>query len=66
MQNDKHGESRRSFVKGLVAGSAVLAGFLATGAKAQAKQASEDRSVPQDILYRETEEFRKYYDMLRS
>ncbi len=57
-------DNRRSFIKGIFAAGA--AAFLAS-AISKETQASDASSVPgndQEILYRETKEFRAYYDSL--
>ncbi|GAB4343446.1 MAG: hypothetical protein Kow0089_19240 [Desulfobulbaceae bacterium] len=62
----KKNEERRSFLKHLVAGTAAVAGVTASGRKARATTA---RGVPRDdseVLYRETDAFRRFYDSLRS
>ncbi len=67
MQVEKRDERRRSFIKGVVAGSALLAGLFSARGKAEAAQQAKDGAdASQEVLYRETEEFRKYYEMLRS
>lgn len=60
-QND---EGRRSFLKRILAGSAVATtvALKANSAKA-AKQNTAQR--PEEILYRETEAFKSYYKSLR-
>jgi fructose-specific component phosphotransferase system IIB-like protein len=60
-QND---ESRRSFLKQVLAGSAVAAGATLTGKKVQALEISRAK-VSDEILYRESDDFKKYYDSLR-
>ena len=66
MQTERQGKRRRSFIKGLVAGSAVLAGLFPRKDRAVAEQGQEGATVSQEVLYRETREFRKYYETLRS
>ncbi len=65
MERKKEGEARRSFLKGVLAGSAVLAGLVSSAKESRAslKRGHTDSS---EILYRETEDFRKYYESLRS
>ena len=60
-QND---ESRRSFLKQVLAGSAVAAGAALTGKKVRAGEKIKTR-VSDEVLYRESEAFKKYYDSLR-
>jgi len=63
MQNEK--KERRSFLKHILAGSAVLAGA-ATAIK-PARAGTQKQSVTSDeVLYHESEAFKKYYDSLRS
>lgn len=62
MQNEK--KERRSFLKHILVGSAVLAGSAAAIKPARAgtrKQSSET----DEVLYHESEAFKKYYDSLR-
>ncbi len=57
--------NRRTFLKSLIAGSAVAAG-VATAAK-PAKAGVKRSSTPGDeTLYRETDAFKRYYKSLRS
>ncbi len=62
----KNEEGRRSFLKHVLAGSAVVAGIAASKKPATAGKHPIDNPEGQDVLYRETEEFKKYYDSLRS
>ncbi len=62
MQNEK--KERRSFLKHILAGSAVLAGTAA--ATKPARAGTRKQSVETgEILYHESEAFKKYYDSLR-
>jgi hypothetical protein len=62
-QND---ESRRSFLKQVLAGSAVAAGAALTGKKAHAGETLKTRySGSGEVLYQETDAFKKYYESLR-
>ena len=65
MQTKKQVNRRRSFIKGMLAGSAVLAGVFSSARKTCAadrvKPARED-----EILYEETNAFKRYYKSLRS
>ena len=63
MENEK--KQRRSFLKHILAGSAVLAGTAAAIKPARAGTKSE-QNVSDEILYHESEAFKKYYDSLRS
>ena len=63
--------SRRSFLQSILAGSAVTAVAVATGGKTAAAAGKKDgnrrgRAPEDEILYRETPEFRQYYKTLRS
>ncbi len=68
MHDTKHRKEdptqRRSFIKGILAGSLALAGLKA-GAKRADAAGPDSRSGTDEILYRETEEFTKYYQSLR-
>ncbi len=59
-------EGRRSFLKHILAGSAVIGAAAMTGKTTRAGTAVPDNDPVRDTLYRETEEFRKYYESLRS
>ena len=61
----KEKEGRRAFLKNILAGSAVAAGVAAGTKPAQAKTTGTAKQGD-EILYRETEDFKKYYDTLRS
>jgi len=61
-------ESRRSFLKQVLAGSAVVAGAALTGKKAQARETMKTRYQgpgSDEVLYKETDAFKKYYESLR-
>ena len=61
MDKKKSGQERRDLLKGLfLAGTAAILGT--NSKKAEAQSLSEGHS--DEILYRETEEFRAYYDSL--
>jgi len=60
-QND---DSRRSFLKQALAGSAIVAGSALVGKKARAKKQAEAKR-PGEVLYQESEAFKKYYESLR-
>lgn len=57
-------DNRRSFLKQLLAGSAIVAGSTLIGKKTQAKEQIEGKR-PDEILYRKSESFKKYYESLR-
>ncbi len=63
MKQEKEG--RRSFLKNILAGSAVAAGVAAGKKPAQAKTVQTEQQGA-EILYRETDAFKKYYETLRS
>jgi len=62
----KDEEGRRSFLKHVLAGSAVVAGVAATRKPAAAGQTLKIDRSRSDILYRETDAFKKYYESIRS
>jgi len=57
-------DNRRSFLKHVLAGTAIVAGTTLTGKKARAGEKMK-AAQPEEILYRETENFKKYYESLR-
>ncbi|MBU1232761.1 MAG: Tat pathway signal protein [Proteobacteria bacterium] len=57
-------DNRRSFLKQILAGSAIVAGSTLVGTKAKAKEQMKARR-PDEVLYRKSEAFKKYYDSLR-
>ncbi len=59
----KNDESRRTFLKSLLAGSAVVAG-VATTAKAARTNAAKNTLPVNETLYRETDAFKQYYQSL--
>ena len=61
-QND---DNRRSFLKQILAGTAVVAGTTLVGKRAKAQQESQAKKRAGEILYKKTESFEKYYDSLR-
>ena len=63
MKEDK--DKRRSFLKHVLAGAAVVVGSAAAIKPAKAKTAVQPEEC-NDILYRESESFKKYYDSLKS
>ncbi|MDJ0623583.1 MAG: twin-arginine translocation signal domain-containing protein [Desulfocapsaceae bacterium] len=62
MQKDK--DKRRSFLKHVLAGAAVVVGGAAAIKPVKAKPVSQTREND-DILYHESESFKKYYDSLK-
>lgn len=64
MEHDK--KERRSFLKHLFAGSAVVAGAASMVKPTQAKTSAPVAEGSDEILYTETESFKKYYKSLRS
>ncbi len=65
MEVKKQVGGRRSFIRGMLAGSAVMAGFLSSPRKGRGEDRPET-AAEGEILYRETDAFREYYDSLRS
>jgi hypothetical protein len=63
MENEK--KERRSFLKHILAGSAVLAGA-ATAVKLARAGTQKEIKGSDEILYHESEAFKKYYKSLRS
>ncbi len=63
MENEK--KERRSFLKHILAGSAVLAGA-ASADKTGKSRNSQEMKGSDEILYHESEAFKKYYKSLRS
>ncbi len=57
-------EKRRSFLKQLVAGSTIVAGSALVGKKVQARETAKNKR-PEEILYKKSDAFQKYYDSLR-
>jgi hypothetical protein len=60
----KKDDTRRSFLKHVLAGSAVVAGTALTSKNAKARQVEAEQR-PDEVLYRESEEFKKYYESLQ-
>ena len=60
-QND---DKRRSFLKQIFAGTAVVAGSVLVGKKAKAQETGIAKR-PDEVLYKKTDAFKKYYDSLR-
>jgi hypothetical protein len=57
-------DKRRSFLKQLFAGTAVVAGTAIVGKKATAQE-TETVKQQDEVLYKKTDAFKKYYDSLR-
>ncbi|MDH3328439.1 MAG: hypothetical protein OEM01_04335 [Desulfobulbaceae bacterium] len=63
---EKKEDGRRSFLKHVLAGTAIVAGVAATKKTANAKKNLQAGYGDSETLYRETEEFKKYYESIRS
>ncbi len=61
----KEREARRSFLKHILAGSAVVAGTVSSVKPVKARPGREGKKE-NEILYHESEAFEKYYKSLRS
>ncbi len=61
---EKDQEKRRSFLKHILAGAAVVAGTVTMKKKANAKPLL-DQEDTKDVLYRESDDFKKYYRSMR-
>ncbi len=57
-------DKRRSFLKQLAVGSAIAAGSALLGKKVSARE-TDRKKRPDEILYRKTDDFKRYYDSLR-
>ena len=64
MENQNKREQRRSLIKGFFAAGAAAVLGASASKKARASQMEQKGQDSQEILYRETEEFRAYYDSL--
>lgn len=62
---EREGE-RRSFLKHLLTGTAVVAGIAGTKKVVQAKEDQNKNLDQSEVLYRETDNFKQYYKSLRS
>lgn len=60
----KNNDDRRSFLKQILAGTAVVASATLTGKKAKAGKHLQGNQ-PTETLYKETNKFKKYYQSLR-
>ena len=63
MKEDK--DKRRSFLKHVLAGAAVVVGSAAAIKPVKAKTMAQPKDCD-DILYHESESFKKYYESLKS
>ncbi len=63
---EKDQDKRRSFLKHILAGAAVVAGTVAAIKPARAKTVQQPLQGGGDVLYHESDAFKKYYDSLRS
>ena len=61
----KEKDNRRSFLKHMLAGTAAVVGTAAIVRPAKAKPVTAGQHSD-EVLYQETESFRKYYKTLRS
>lgn len=61
---EKDQDKRRSFLKHILAGAAVVAGSVASIKSAKAKTVVQPEDCD-DILYRESDSFKKYYNSLK-
>lgn len=61
---DENDQKRRSFLKQVVTGSAIIAGSALVSKKAEARKTEESKR-PDEVLYRKSDSFTKYYDSLR-
>ncbi|THB75800.1 MAG: twin-arginine translocation signal domain-containing protein [Desulfobulbaceae bacterium] len=62
----KEQKKRRSFLKHILAGSAVVAGAAAIVKPAKAESGLPRGPQSDEVLYHESENFKKYYKSLRS
>ena len=60
-QND---DKRRSFLKQIFAGTAVVAGSAFVGKQVKAEKSIAEKR-PDEVLYKKSDAFKKYYDSLR-
>ncbi len=59
-------EARRTFLKSVLAGSAVAAGVVTAGGRVAGAGTTDRQRRPAEILHRDTEEFRRYYETLKA
>ncbi len=57
-------DKRRSFLKQIFAGSAIVAGSALVGRQVQARETMKNNR-PEEVLYKKSADFQKYYDSLR-
>ena len=60
----KNEDSRRTFLKSLLAGSAVAAGAATATKPSRAAVKKQKQTRTEEVLYRETDEFKRYYQSL--
>lgn len=60
----KEQDTRRSFLKHILAGTAVVAGSVAAMRPAKAKTVVPQKNED-NVLYHESKEFKRYYDSLQ-
>lgn len=61
---EKDQGKRRSFLKHILAGAAVVAGTVAVKKNARAKTVLQPKDC-EDVLYHESDSFKKYYQSLK-
>ncbi len=61
----KEQDARRSFLKHILAGSAVVAGTVSAVRPVKARSGPKCKSE-NEVLYHESEEFKRYYKTLKS
>ncbi len=62
---EKEQDNRRSFLKHMLAGTAAVVGTAAAVTAAKAKSDAAGR-LQNEVLYHESDDFKKYYKSLRS
>ena len=60
----QNSDNRRSFLKHIAGGTAVSVGCILSGKKAAARE-TKGLKRPDEVLYKKTDAFQKYYDSLR-
>ncbi|HKJ65178.1 MAG TPA: twin-arginine translocation signal domain-containing protein [Desulfopila sp.] len=63
---EKDQDKRRSFLKHILAGAAVVAGSVAAIKPARARKTAAVTHDGDETCYQESENFKKYYDSLKS
>ena len=61
---NKKKDDRRTFLKTILAGSATVAGVVASDKKVNAAP-QQAGTYPEEQLYKESEHFRKYYETIK-